>query len=82
MNTVLYYNATTLQSNIAKETDSTKQLGRIKHSTLSKFQQPIMELEYNQTPKKWRQVQMQATKKFPSKCEHQDRAKGLCRKMP
>jgi hypothetical protein len=41
----------------------TKRLGRIKHSTLSKFQQPILELEYNQTPKKWCQAQMQATKK-------------------
>jgi hypothetical protein len=25
---------------------------------------------------------MQATKKLTSKCKHQDRAKGLCRKMP
>jgi hypothetical protein len=25
---------------------------------------------------------MQATKKLPSKCKHQDRAKGLCRIMP
>jgi hypothetical protein len=33
------------------------------HSTLSKFQQPMVELEYNQTPKKWRQAQIQATKK-------------------
>ncbi len=57
-------------------------LGRIKHSTLSKFWWPILELEYNRTPKKWRQAQMQATKKLPSKCKHQDRAKGLCRKMP
>jgi hypothetical protein len=39
-------------------------------------------LEYNRTPKKWHQAQMQATKKLPSKCEHQDQAKGLCRKMP
>ncbi len=28
------------------------------------------------------QAQMQATKKLPSKCEHQDQVKGLCRKMP
>ncbi len=28
-----------------------------------------MELEYNQTPKKWCQAQMQATKKLPSKCK-------------
>jgi hypothetical protein len=40
-----------------------------------------LELEYNQTPKKWRQGQMRGTKKLPSKCKHQDRAKRLGRKI-
>ncbi len=87
-----HYNAITLSlrctlgdkidNAIAEENDSTNRLGRINHSTHSKFWRPILELEYNQTPKKWRQAQMQATKKLPSKCKHQDRANGLCRKMP